>query len=79
MVTYGVLTARARSVVLLNVTDLIANFRGTVSLPIVFEDLFFCGLMISLFIVYLIHIYVNLYFVHTYILWVGRGAAYDLV
>ena len=62
--TYGVLTVSVRSVVLLNITDLIANYVGTVSLPISFEDLFFFDLIV--FIVYLIHIYVNLYCVHSY-------------
>ena len=51
MVTYGVLTVRDRSVVLFNITDLIANCEGTVSLPIIFGNLLFCGLMVFLFFV----------------------------
>ena len=67
MVTYGGLTGRDRSVVLVNITDLIAICEGTVCLPIIFEDLLFCGLMVFLFIVNFTRIYVNLYCVYKYI------------
>ena len=40
---------------------------GALCKTLIFEDLFFCGLMVSLFIVYVIHIYVNLYCIHTFI------------
>ena len=60
MVTYGVLTAGDRFVVLFNITDLVANSEGTVNLPITFEDLLFCGLIVFLFIVnYMVYILVN--------------------
>ena len=63
----GVLTVRDRSVVLFNITDMIANCEGIVSLPIFFKNLLFCGLMFFLFIVNFTHIYVNLHCVYTYI------------
>ena len=66
MVTYCVLTVRVRSVVLFNITDLNSNYEGTVSLPILFEDLLFCGLIVLLFIGNFTHIYVNLDCVYIY-------------